>query len=135
MAVVGVAVEGEAVHKMAITSGGVGHEDFGPAVVGFVGTTSNFVDVVVTKVADVGLKLAVLVGIVFGAHVAATAPVFVANTPVFYFPGFFASVLTAQVGHGADAIEGDVFDPLLHFLYGTTADITANVGFGFELFA
>ena len=43
--------------------------------------------------------------------------------------------MTAEVGHGADAVEGDVFDPLLHFLYGAAADVAADVGLGFELFA
>ena len=46
-----------------------------------------------------------------------------------------AAVFLSQVGHGADAIEGDVFHPLLHLAHGAAADIAADVRFAAELLA
>ena len=81
--IAGVAVQGQAVHEVAVTAFGIGHEGFGPAIVFAVGTAGDFVDGVVAKVAYIGLVTPVFVGIVFGAHVAAAAPVFVSNAPIF----------------------------------------------------
>src|SRR5206468_3420159 len=76
-----------------------------------------------------------LVGIIFRAHLPATAPVFVADAPVLDPPWLGAPIASAQIGHRAFAVEGKVLNPLLHLLYAAAADIAADIRLTAKLLA
>ncbi|GEM_PF-2250547 len=67
--------------------------------------------------------------------VAAAAPVFVADADVFDFPGFFAAVLLAKIGHLAVAVKGQVFHPIHQFFRRTGTDVAGDIGLAAEQFA
>ncbi len=60
--------------------------------------------------------LAVEVSIVFGSHVIATAPVFVANHPEGNRPCFFLPMLATQVRERTAYVRSEVLDLIAHFL-------------------
>src|SRR5688500_18824083 len=111
-------------------AGGLGHEDFRPAVVEVAGAAGDPLDAITGVVLHVGGVAAVLVGVVFGAHVAAAAPALVADPEVLDLPGFLAAVFAAEVGQLGIGIGGHVFDPVHHLLGRAAADVTADVGLG-----
>ena len=111
------------------------HEYIGPFVVRSVRAAGDLVQLLVGIVAAVATVATHQIGIVLGAHIAAAAPVLVADTPELHVPRLIASVLAAQVRHRRDAVEVDVLHPLRHFLHGTAANISADVRFAADLLA
>ena len=117
-------MEREALHPSAHAV----HEDVGPVVVIIAGTAGYLEQTVAVVVAAVGGVAAVEVGVVFGAHAAATSPALVAHAEVFHLPGLVASVLPAQACHGRIALGGHVFHPLGQLLDRAAAHVSADVG-------
>ena len=90
-------MQAEAVHVVARNA----HDLFCPVViVGDARATGNAEHVVSAVIADVSLEAAVEVGIIGRAHIAAAAPVFIADTEVFHLPRLGMTVFGAQVRHG-----------------------------------
>ena len=127
----GVVVEGEGVHILA----GHLHQGVGPLVVVVAGAHGDFVQLVVAVVAQEGLVVAVQVGVVLGAHVAAAAPALVAHADVLQLPGLVLAVFPAEVGHGGLAVKGHVLYPLAHLLHGAGAHVAVDVGLAAHLAA
>ena len=128
----GVIVQAEAVHVVARNA----HDLFCPVViVGDARAAGNAEHVVVAVIADVGLEAAVEVGIIGRAHIAAAAPVFVADTEVFHLPRLGMTVFGAQVRHGRNAIKRHVLHPLAHFLHGAGAHVAVDVRLAADLTA
>ena len=133
----GVVVERKTVHEeVATATAGALHQYLSPVIIIHIRTTGDLVDLVFAKVTYVGLKAAILVGIIFGSHRAAAAPIFVADPPIFDAPCRSSwPLLPAQISHRTHPIKGDVFNPLLHLLYRTAADIAADIRFTAQLVA
>ena len=108
---------------------GLLHQDFRPRVIIPVAAAGDLVNSVVRKIADICLVSFVNIGIVFGCHVSAAAPVFIPHAEVGELPWVFPPVLSPQVSHGTDTVKCHVFDPFLHFLNGAASDIPADIGF------
>ncbi len=89
-------MEGESIHAVA----GLFHHDFRPIVVGGVGAAGDAIDAVAGVVFDEGVIAAVLVGVEFGPHIAATAPAFISDAEVGDFPRLVPSILASEIGHG-----------------------------------
>jgi len=92
-------------------------------------------DPVAAVVTDVHLELAVEIGVVFGPHTAAAAPVLVADAPERDLPRLGPAVGPAQAGQRAVAVEGQVFHPLGHLARGAAAHVAADVWLAAELVA
>ena len=76
----------------------------------------------------IGLISAVKICIIFRGHIAAAAPVFIANAKVVHLPRLFASVFAAQVGHGRYPVKGHVLYPFRHFLHSAAAHVAIDIG-------
>ena len=120
-----VVVETDSLHSVADPV----HQHGCPVVVIVAGTGCNTIEVVFALVAKIGVKLAVLVGIVFRRHVAAASPCLVADTEVFYVPCLLSAVLTAKAGHRRVTVAGHILHPLCHFFHRAGTDISADIGF------
>ena len=127
----GIVVQGKTVHTAAYAV----HQHFGPVIVVVAGTAGYLEEAIAVIVAAVGGIAAVEVGIIFGTHAPTATPAFVTHTEVFHFPGFVATVLAAQACHGGVSFGGHVFHPFGKFFYGTTAYVSADIGFTTQHFA
>src|SRR5207248_1575709 len=85
----GVVVQAEAIHVAA----GLAHQDLGPVIIVAIWSAGDPEHPVTAQVADVGLIAAVEVGVVFGAHMPAAAPVLVPYAVVRQIPGLIAAIL------------------------------------------
>ena len=90
---------------------------------------------IVAVIAHIRLVAAILVRIILRAHIAAAAPVLVADAEVVQLPWLLAAVLCAQIGHRRFAVEGHILDPLRHLLHGAAADVAADVRLAAEQLA
>jgi len=108
---------------------GVLHHRLGPVVVLAVRAAGDFVYPIILRVviADIGGIAPVGVGVEFGAHIAAAAPILVANAEVFEPPRLFTAVFAAKLAHRGAAAEGHVFDPLAHLLHRAAAEVARYV--------
>src|SRR5690606_23618211 len=70
----------------------------------------------------------VQVGVVLRPHVAAAAPVLVADAEIRKTPGFFTSVFAAELRKARIRVGGDVLHPLCHLPWTAGADVAGNVG-------
>ena len=111
------------------------HQHACPVVVVVRSPRCNAEQMVVTLVAQIGVELTELVGIVFRCHVAATSPSLVADAEIFYLPRFLTSVLTAQTSHRCVTIAGHVLYPLGHLFDGSTTHIATDIRFAAQQFA
>ena len=96
----GIIVHGDGVHKTGV----VLHQHFHPVVIRFGRAAGDAIQFVFAVVAAIGLVTAVFVGVIFRAHVAAAAPVLVANAEVLYAVGFLAAVLPTLPYHRGIAV-------------------------------
>ena len=108
------------------------HHHFGPVVIGGTGTAGYFHQRGIPVIACIYGIAFILVSIKFSRHITAATPTFIAHSPEFYTPGFFASILCTQIGHGAFGIRVQVLHPLGHFFYGTASHITRDIRFCFK---
>ena len=81
---------------------------------------------------DEGLVAAVEVGGIFGPHVAAAAPAFVADAEIGNPPGLFAAVAPTLLGERRAAARGHVFEPLCHRSRRQRAHVAGDIGVGAE---
>ena len=116
-------------------AGGAVHEDFRPTRIAAAGATGDADESVVAEVAAEGGVAAEQVGVVFRPHVAAAAPVLVADADVLHLPRLVAAVLAAQVGELAVAVVGHVLDPIAQLFGRAAADVAGDVGLGADLLA
>ena len=128
---VGVVVEGDGVHELA----GHLHHAVGPVVVVDVGAAGDLKHPVVPVVAHKGAEPAEQVAVIFRAHIAAAAPVFVADAEVLHLPGLFPAVGFPQLGHRGNPVEGHVLHPLAHFLDSAGTHVAVDIGFAAQLVA
>ena len=70
------------------------HQYLSPLIVVVRGTRGNAIELVARIVAQIGIELAVLVGIVVWTHVTATAPRLITDAEVLHLPSLVATVLT-----------------------------------------
>ena len=127
-----VVVERNVIHVFA----GIFEQHLSPVVVKIVaaGCHAHGVSVIVVEV-GVARILAEHVGVIFGTHIAAAAPRFVADAHEVYFVGFFTTVLLAEVYIGTIVCAGDVFEPIGHIAYRTSSHIHREIGLAAETFA
>src|SRR4029453_12786409 len=115
-------------HQEVATHGArVLHQHIGPMVVVVTRPTGDLGDLVLAEAAHIGLVAPIFGSIILGAHIAAAAPVLVAHPPELDAPGLRTAIATAQIGHRAGAVEGEILHPLLHLLHRAAADIAANI--------
>ena len=107
---------------------GVFHQNVGPVEVVPVRPAGDAVELVLAIVAAIAAIAAVFIGVIFRPHLAATTPVFVADAPEFYLPGFGVAVLGAEVAHRALTAKREIFDPLAHLFDRAAANVAADVG-------
>jgi len=110
------------------------HHHFSPVIISPTGSAGYLIYIISAKVPDISRISFVLVRIIFSPHVSAAAPVFVAYTEVCQLPGFFSSIGLPEHRHGRFTIKGDIFDPLLHFMHCSAAEIPTYIGLGSDQF-
>ena len=110
------------------------HKDFGPVVVIVAGTAGNLKQAVAIILAAIGLITAIEVGIILGAHVAATSPALVTYTDILHLPGLFTTILLAQLGHRT-ILRCHILYPLGGLLYRAATHVHRHVRLASEEFA
>ena len=127
----GIIVKGEAIHHPV----GALHNRIGPVVILGIRAAGNFVNAVVLPVilAHIGLIAPVFIGVIGRIHIAAAAPVFVADAEVFHSPRLIPAVFSSEVCHRGFAREGHILNPFAHFPDGAAADIAGNIYVAAEL--
>ena len=103
------------------------HDLVRPLIVVHIRAAGNLEDLVVAVVAHVGCVTAELIGVELRTHIAAAAPVLIADTEIGQLPGFLTAVPLSGFRHRGNAVEGHVLHPLAHFLNGAAADIAVDI--------
>ncbi|MNC72538.1 hypothetical protein D3C75_1236010 [compost metagenome] len=88
-------MQAESVHHFARFP----HDYFRPVVVIHIRSPGNLVEPVVAIVSDIGLITPVQVSIIFGTHIAAAAPVLIADSEIFQCPWLLLPVLLPPGSH------------------------------------
>ena len=127
----GVVVQGNGVE---VTPGTL-HQLVRPVPVARAGPAGDAVELIVAIVAAERLVAAVFVGIVFRAHVAAAAPVFIAHAEVFEVERLLVPVRPALLHNGGIARGIHVLHPFRYFAHRAGADVRVDVGFAADLAA
>ncbi|MNI73253.1 hypothetical protein D3C73_1292470 [compost metagenome] len=100
-------MQAESVHHFARFP----HDYFRPVVIIHIGPAGDLVDPVVAIVSDIGLITPVQICIIFRAHIAAAAPVLIADAKIFQRPRLLPPVLPPPGCHRRFAVKGHVLDP------------------------
>ena len=127
----GVVVQRDRVHEAPR----VFHQNFGPVPVVHACAAGDAVEPVLAVIAAVGLIAAVDVGVIFGAHVAAAAPAFVAYAPVADVERRVVPVRAALHGDGGVGVAVEILDPLGHLLHRAGADVGVDIRLASDLAA
>ena len=104
------------------------HHDLCPMQIASARTAGDPIELIAGKILAEALVTPINICIILRAHIAAAAPVFVADAEIFQLPGFILSVLTPQICHWRYAVKGDIFHPFRELLYGPAADIARDIG-------
>ena len=88
------------------------HEFIRPLIVGPVRSAGDLIQLIVAVIPAVSLVSAVNIRIVIRRHIAAAAPVLIANAKVIHLPRFLMAILFAQLRHRGNPVEGHVLYPL-----------------------
>ena len=103
------------------------HDLVRPLIVVHIRAAGNLEDLVVAIVAHVGCVTAEQIGVILRTHIAAAAPVLIADTEIGQLPGFLTAVPLSGFRHRGNAVEGHVLHPLAHFLNGAAANIAVDI--------
>ena len=103
------------------------HQNSSPVVVIITGTRGDAVEVVVTLIAQIGVELTILVGVVLWAHVSTAAPGLVTDAEVLHLPSLVATIGTTQTSHRGITVAGHILHPLGHLLHRTRTYVTRDI--------
>ena len=135
-----IVVQRQPIHKSVLTrfvstEGGF-HDFLCPLVIIHICSAGDLFDRFVSGIVPhICLVSAVHISIEIRVHVTATAPVVISHTKVIYRPRFFVTVFRSQVCHRGYALEGHVFYPLRHFLYGSASHVAVDISLTAQLTA